>query len=195
MAGAAATSTSKSHLLSDRHFDAILSQFETKSAQCKNVSLLDIVELWKATPQVQSQHTAAAYPELANLVDLCPLLQAEPDSGTDSLLAYPHVCDGSQDRLPCAARTNDVDFGSLAMFTAACHSQQSCRSWWLQQESQHGVCSCTPLPNLQPLPQQHSHIHCSFWLPSLRQMLWLLIPLGRAHTSHSCLSVLCFSVQ
>ena len=180
LGGDAATGSSGLHLFSDLYLDAFLSQLESTSMQFTDASLLDTAELWEATPQ---RHLAAAvYHELASLVDLCPLLQAEPGNGTVSLLAYPHLCDGSQDRLPGAAKANDIQLGSLAKFTAACHSQQSCKSWWLQQQSQRGVCGCASILNLQAIPQHQQLAQRpgqSAWLPSLSHVLWLLIPLGR----------------
>lgn len=122
------------------------------------------------------------HPELALLVDLCPLLQDEHDPQAADSVGYADICDRSQYALPC--HTKLVNCSSLARFTVACNKHHGCRSWWLQQQSQHGVCGCAPLMNLVYRKQHAAQAEQKLGfeplaLPSVSVCVWMLIPLGR----------------
>lgn len=137
---------------------------------------------WATVPECPQ--AAVLHPELALLLDLCPLLQAEPDTHADKFPGFAHLCDASRYALPCPMQAKHINSSSLARFTLACNKQQACRSWWLHHQSQMGVCGCAPLlMNLeyanQLAPRAEEKGLGSPALPSWTACTWLLIPLGR----------------
>lgn len=160
--------------------DAVLAELDSLAAYNSNATL--VVPAPISRPAVpESPQATVLHPELALLMDLCPLLQ---DTHADELDGYTYICDGSQYVLPCHMQARLVNSTSLARFTFACNKHHSCRSWWLQHQSQHGVCGCAPLMNLL-YPSQHAAQAEQLQktsrpaLPSLSVCLWMLVPFGR----------------
>ena len=179
--GRTAVTTSSSYLYKNFDYESIWAKVMSYSAY--NSSALPLgpsVSPWAAVRE--SPQAAQLHPELALLVDLCPLLQAEPDG-------YAHLCDASRYALPCPVQAKYINSSNLARFTLACNKQQACRSWWLQHQSQHGVCGCAPLMmNLTYSNQHASQAEQKQGLgrptlPSWTPCVWLLIPLGRLSTT------------
>ena len=178
--GTTAVISSSLYLHADFDYDSVLAELASYSAY--NSSALHSPYLyapWAAI--IETPDAAHLHPELALLVDLCPLLQAEPDIYSDNFPGYAQLCDGSQYALPCPVQAKYINSSSLARLTLACNKQQACRNWWLQHQSQHGVCGCAPLVmNLAHHAQaeQKQGLDCAT-LPSWTACVWLLIPLGR----------------
>lgn len=185
--------TSSSWCLHARfNYESILAELTSYSAyNSSTLPLSSVTSPWTAVPE--SLQAADLHTELAHLVDLCPLLQAEPDTYTRDFPGFAHVCDASRYALPCRTHTKNIDSSSLARFSLACSTQHACRSWWLQHQSQHGVCGCAPLVMNLDYPNQHAsqvesrqgsdHSDQPWWTACV----WLLIQLGRL--SAPCCSV------
>ena len=167
-----------------RNFDYKSVLAEVMSYSAYNSSVLpSTLSASPWTTHSGSPQAVHLHPELALLVDLCPLLQAEPDSYADNCPGY--VCVASRYALPCPGQAKYIDPSSLARFILACNKQQTCRSWWLQHQSQHGVCGCAPLMTNLAYSNQHASQAaqkqglCLPALPAWTAYVWLLIPLGR----------------
>ena len=162
--------------------NSVLADLDSLAAHKPNATVQVLAAtIGSAVPE--SPQAVNADPALALLLDLCPLLQDEHDTHTDDLVGYPYICNGSQYTLPCQMQAKLVNPTSLARFSIACNKHHSCRSWWLQHQSQHGVCGCAPLMNLvypelaAQAEQKREMRHPA--LSSLSVCLWMLIPLGR----------------
>ncbi|KAL3162282.1 hypothetical protein ABBQ32_009973 [Trebouxia sp. C0010 RCD-2024] len=160
--------------------DSVLAELDSLASYKSNATNLVPAPITRPAVPENSQLLHA---ELALLVDLCPLLQDGPDTHAEDLVGYTHICDGSQYACPCHTQANLANSTSLTRFTIACNKHHSCRSWWLQHQSQHGVCGCAPLMNLVH-PNQHAAQDEQMQkarrqaLSSLLVCLWMLVPLG-----------------
>ena len=163
--------------------DSVLAELDLLAAYKSNATTpVPAAMTRSAVPE--SPQAVYSHPELALLVDLCPLLQGEQDTHAEDLVGYTDICDGSQYALPCHMQAKLDNPSSLARFTIACNKHHSCRSWWLQHQSQHGVCGCAPLTSLV-YPNQHAgqaELIQEMRHPTLSLLsvcLWMLIPFGR----------------
>lgn len=182
--GGTAVTTSSSYLHANFNYESVLAELALHSAS--NSSALHLPHSYSlCTAILEKPQAAYLHPELALLMDLCPLLQAEFDTYADNCFGYAHLCDASRYALPCPVQAKRINSSSLARFTLACNKQQACRSWWLQHQSQHGVCGCAPLMTNLAYSNHHASqaeqkqgLDC-LALPSWTAFVWLLIPLGR----------------
>lgn len=182
--GSTGVPSSTSYLPANFEYESALAELTSNSAHNASALLSPHLYLpWAAAPE--SPQAADPYPELALLVDLCPLLQADSDTYADKFPGYAHVCDASRYALPCPVQATCISSTSLARFTLACNKIQTCKSWWLQHHSQHGVCGCAPLVMNLAYSNQHASqaeqeqgLGCPA-APSWAACVWLLIPLGR----------------
>lgn len=91
-------------------------------------------------PELADYQPETLHPDLASLLDLCPLI------GTDGIQhGYPGLCDGNHYRMLCREQPNALDATTLSKLTSACHSSRVCRAWWMQQHDIAGVSGC-PIP-------------------------------------------------
>lgn len=89
------------------------------------------------------QLQGALHPDLARLIDLCPLLRAD---GTK--LGFPDLCDDSHYRMPCTDTPWALDAHTLSILTLACHSSEACRAWWMHQHNAVGMSGCPIVTSL-----------------------------------------------
>ncbi len=88
-------------------------------------------------PELADYQSETLHPDLASLLDLCPLI------GTDGTQhGFPGLCDDNHYRMPCREQPNALHATTLSKFTSACHSSRLCRAWWMQQHDIAGMSGC-----------------------------------------------------
>lgn len=195
--GRIAVMPGSSYLHANMDYEAVLTELTSYPSDNSSASLYPHPSsAWASVPN--SPQAAVLHPELALLMDLCPLLQAEPNTQKEKFPGFAHLCDASRYALPCPMQAKYINSSSLARLTLACNKQQACRSWWMHHQSQMSVCGCAPLlmnleyaNQLAPYTEQKQGLG-SPALPSWTACTWLLIPLGRlsAPSCSACINKL-----
>ncbi len=88
-------------------------------------------------PELANYQLQTLHPELASLLDLCPLIDSD---GIQH--GHPGLCDDNHYRMPCKEQPNALHATNLSKFTSACHSSRVCRAWWMQQHEIAGMSGC-----------------------------------------------------
>ena len=181
-AGLNLTSYSDHRLGLDYH--SIIAQIEAVAACKRNASRKQSGELFPC-------RQGALHPQLANLVDLCPCLEAD-STGKKATIGHPYLCDDSHYRLPCPERSQGFTSETLAKFTSVCRSSRACRRWWMRQHAAVGVCDCPSFstPDMKRGVTSFAYLPPSKALlkpadvapaqsPLFRWLLALLVPIGK----------------
>ncbi len=88
-------------------------------------------------PELADYQLGTLHPDLASLLDLCPLIGTD-----DTQHGYPGLCDDNHYRVPCRGQPTALHATTLSKFTSACHSSRVCRAWWMQQHDIAGMSGC-----------------------------------------------------
>ncbi len=119
------------------------------------------------------------HPELASLLDLCPLI------GTDGT-ELPGLCDDNHHRMPCREQPNALHATTLSKFTSACYSSRVCRTWWMHQHDVAGMSGCPirvkQADSLKQDPSnllQQSALVVYARLPEAASVWWWTIAVGK----------------
>lgn len=168
---------------------SLLAQFESVAACKHNASLI-----YNSKPFDCQQSTL--YPELANLVDLCPWFIADPAVDQGTIYGSSFLCDDNHYRMPCTDQYKGPDRYSLVNFASWCYDNLACRAWWLQQHYAGGICGCS-FSVVQQDPNQQKDV-ASYGsskdaqsladveparMSMLKYMLWLVFPIGMSGAS------------
>lgn len=161
---------------------SLMAQLEASAAHHQQALRRQGNESLLSEPVDQLQ--GALHPDLARLIDLCPLLRAD-----GAKLGFPELCDDSHYRLPCTETPFALDAHTLSILTLACHSSEACQAWWMHQHNAVGMSGCPVLTSLtmtiphirqEPKPALTQPAEVAF--PQSRTLLgmfWCLLALGK----------------
>ena len=118
------------------------------------------------------------HPELATLLDLCPLIGTD-----DTQHGYPGLCDDNHYRMPCREQPNTLHATTLSKFTSACHSSRVCRAWWMQQHDIAGMSGCSiTVKQADYFKQDPSNVlhECALVVHAhLPEVMWWILVVGK----------------
>lgn len=165
----------------------LVAQLEAAVGYQQNASWLTRSKL--LLPELADNQLDTLHPDLASLLDLCPLI------GTDGTQhGYPGLCDDNHYRMSCREQLSVLHATTLSKFTSACHSSRVCRAWWMQRHDIAGMSGC-PITVKQGdyvkqepsnLLQQNALVVYAR-LPGAASVWWWTIAVGKLTSSICCL--------